>query len=64
MQREHISGKVSSKFDVTTGVRQGDVLAPVLFNLFLDAIIAVTLSAHPGWSTGWQQEENEEKCEH
>ena len=41
-------GKVSSEFDVTTGVRQGDVLAPVLFNLFLGAVIAATLSKHPG----------------
>ena len=41
-------GKVSSEFDVTTGVRQGDVLAPVLFNLFLDAVIAATLSKHHG----------------
>ena len=40
-------GKVSSEFDVTTGVRQGDVLAPVLFNLFLDAVIAATISKHP-----------------
>ena len=42
-------GRVSSEFDVTTGVRQGDVLAPVLFNLFFDAVIAATMSAHPGF---------------
>ena len=46
---------------MTTGVRQGDVLAPVLFNLFFDAIIAATLSAHPG---GRKQEENEEGSEY
>ena len=28
--------------------RQGDVLAPILFNLFLDAITAATLSQHAG----------------
>ena len=26
--------RVSGEFDITTGVRQGDVLAPTLFNLF------------------------------
>ena len=41
-------GRVSSEFDVTTGVRQGDVLAPVLFNLFFDAVIVATVSACPG----------------
>ena len=40
-------GRVSSDFDVTTGVRQGDVLAPVLFNLFFDTVIAVAQLAHP-----------------
>ena len=30
-------------FDVTTGVRQGDMLAPVLFNLFFNSIIAAAL---------------------
>ena len=41
-------GKMSAEFDITTGVRHGDVLAPVLFNLFFDAVIAATLSEHPG----------------
>ena len=36
-------GKVSKEFDITTDVRQGDVLAPDLFNLFFDAVIAATL---------------------
>ena len=39
-------GKVSGEFDITTGVRQGGVLAPGLFNLFFDAVIAATLSSH------------------
>ena len=41
-------GKVSEEFSINTGVRQGDVLAPILFNLFLDAITAATLSQHAG----------------
>ena len=40
-------GRVSGEFDITTGVRQGDVLAPTLFNLFFDSVIAATLSQHP-----------------
>ena len=40
-------GKVSKEFDITTGVRQGDVLAPDLFNLFFDAAIAAILAEHP-----------------
>ena len=36
-------GRVSEEFDIITGVRQGDVLAPRLFNLFFDAIIATAL---------------------
>ena len=35
------------EFTISTGVRQGDVLSPVLFNLFFDAIIAATLACHP-----------------
>lgn len=32
-------GKVSDKFPVTSGVRQGCVLAPFLFNLYFDITI-------------------------
>ena len=39
---------ISEEFDISNGVRQGDVLAPVLFNLFFDTITAATLSQHPG----------------
>ncbi len=31
-------GEISSRFEVTTGVRQGCVMSPVLFNLFVDRI--------------------------
>ena len=40
-------GQTSNEFTISTGVRQGDVLAPVLFNLFFDAIIAATITRHP-----------------
>ena len=40
-------GRLSEEFSISTGVRQGDVLAPVLFNLFFDAIVAATLQHHP-----------------
>ena len=40
-------GRVSEEFDNISGVRQGDVLAPTLFNLFSDAIIATALLRHP-----------------
>ena len=38
---------VSNSPDITTGVMQGNELAPVLFNLILDTVIAVTMSSHP-----------------
>ena len=40
-------GRVSKEFAITTGVRQGDVLAPTLFNLFFDAMVTATLVRHP-----------------
>ena len=40
-------GKVSEEFSIKNGVRQGDVLAPTLFNLFFNAIISMALARHP-----------------
>ena len=40
-------GRVSEEFEITTGFRQGDVLAPTLFNVFFDAVITSTLIRHP-----------------
>ena len=37
-----VYGIVGLDFDVTIGVREGDMLTPVVFNLFLDAVIAAT----------------------
>ena len=39
-------GKTSQEFAVTTGVRQGCVLAPTLFNLFFDIVIRKALDIH------------------
>ena len=38
---------MSGEFDITTGVSQEDVLVPALFNLFSNAVIAVTIFSHP-----------------
>ena len=40
-------GRVSEEFDIIIGVRQGDALAPTLFSLFFDSIIATALVRHP-----------------
>ena len=39
-------GKISAEFDVTTGVRQGCVLAPTLFNLCFDTITSTALEEY------------------
>ena len=41
-------GKVSDVFLIKNGVRQGDVLAPTLFNLFFDAVTCMFLKKHTG----------------
>ena len=40
-------GRVSGEFPIANGVRQRDVLAPTLFNLFLDTVICMALRKHP-----------------
>ena len=37
------AGEVSEPFSVLAGVKQGCVLAPVLFNLFVSAVLHVVL---------------------
>ena len=44
---KHADGQFSEKFPIEVGVKQGDVLASMLFNLFLDAVIRVALKQHP-----------------
>ena len=39
-------GRCSQNFSITNGVRQGDVMAPTLFNLFFDAVIIDAMSKH------------------
>ena len=36
-------GKTSERFATTSGVRQGCVLAPTVFNLFFDAVIQMAI---------------------
>ena len=43
----HAYGKTSERFATTSGVRQGCVLAPTLFNLFFDAVIQMAIDDHP-----------------
>ena len=40
-------GQLSKEYKVESGVKQGDVLAPTLFNLFLDVIIRTAMIKHP-----------------
>ena len=37
----------SEEFPISVGVKQGDVLAPMLFNMYLDAVIRVALKRFP-----------------
>ena len=39
-------GKLSDKFSVTSGARQGCVLAPTLFNFYFDVAICMALEEH------------------
>ena len=43
-----VDGKLSAEFNIENGVRQDDVLAPVLFNLFLDALLSIVESRIQG----------------
>ena len=40
-------GCLSESFEIRNGVRQGDVLAPNLFNFYLDAMMSMALGNHP-----------------
>ena len=40
-------GQVSSKFPIESGVKQGDVMASLLFNLFLNTVTKIALSKAP-----------------
>ena len=45
-------GKLSDKFSVTSGVRQGCVLAPTLFNFYFDVAIRMALEEHRQQGSG------------
>ena len=38
---------MSEEFPISVEIKQGDVLAPMLFNLYLDAVLKVALKNHP-----------------
>ena len=40
-------GQLSKEYKVESGVKQGDVLAPTLFNLFLDVMIRTAMTKNP-----------------
>ena len=40
-------GQLSEEFPISVGVKQGDVLAFMLFNTYFDAAIRVALEKHP-----------------
>ena len=40
-------GCLSESFEIRNGVRQGDVLAPNLFNFYLNAMMSMALGNHP-----------------
>ena len=42
------SGKLSSEFTISSGVRQGDVLTPTLFNIFLYTVLCKALEGFTG----------------
>ena len=39
-------GKLSEEYPINVGVKQGDVLAPMMFKLYLDAVTRVALQQH------------------
>ena len=39
-------GKISDHFPVSSGVKQGCVLAPTLFNLYFDSVIGLVITDH------------------
>ena len=39
-------GKISDHFSVSSGVKQGCVLAPTLFNLYVDSVIRLVITDH------------------
>ena len=44
-------GETSAPFDVNRGVRQGCLLAPALFNVFLDHVLRIALENNPSGVT-------------
>ena len=42
-----VYGRVAAEFDIITGVKQGDVVIPTLFNFFFYATITASLAPHP-----------------
>ena len=42
-----VNGELGPEFEVTAGVRQGCVIAPTLFNVFIDMVVRKALMCMP-----------------
>ena len=42
-----VNGELGPEFEVTAGVRQGCVIAPTLFNVFIDMVVRKALMRMP-----------------
>ena len=48
MSAVQMNGNTGERFRTTVGIRQGCLLSPTLFNIFLDRIMSAALEEHDG----------------